>query len=114
MVTNINEPRRARSHAHRVRAELSRAFVASLCVLSAVPSLAAADPVKFEIEAGSALESFTQFGRQSGLQMFFARKAIEGRRTQAVLGELSPKPRFLCCCRGVGSPSSSSTSAPSR
>jgi iron complex outermembrane recepter protein len=83
--------------------KVTRLLIAAACVLiTATPGLAAAKPLKFEIAAGSAVDALAQFGQQSGLQMFFARKAVEGHQVRAVTGEYEPEAALALLLEDTG------------
>lgn len=69
---------------------ISWVLLAQVGALSLGTSVAAAEPVKFEVAASDASNALSAFSQQAGLQILFEHKAVEGRRTQAVVGEYEP------------------------
>ena len=69
---------------------ISWALLAQLGALSVASSVAVAEPVKFEVTASDATDALSTFSTQAGLQILFEHRAVEGRRTQAVVGEYEP------------------------
>lgn len=73
---------------------LRAVYAALACALAllATPSVHATDTKKtFDIAAGDALPSLKQFAVQSGEQLLYSSDAVEGVKTNAVKGSLTPR-----------------------
>ncbi len=69
---------------------VSWALLAQLGALAVGANVAIAEPMKFEVAASDASNALSTFSTQAGLQILFEHRAVEGRRTQAVVGEYEP------------------------
>ncbi len=69
---------------------ISWALLAQLGALAIGTNVAIAEPMKFEVAASDASNALSTFSTQAGLQILFEHRAVEGRRTQAVVGEYEP------------------------
>lgn len=72
------------------RATLRAVFLFLLPGLAAAAS-APAKRATFDIPASAATEAFKQFAAQAGVQLLYATEAVEGVKTNAVKGELTPR-----------------------
>lgn len=90
------------SSIHRRKSRLLSAVVLTqLCMFSALPGNAA-DAARFNISAGNAADSLSEFGVQSGLQLLFVKQAVQGYETRAVSGELEVREALSKLLEGTG------------
>src|SRR5262245_11456416 len=75
---------------------------AAVCVMAIGSSTALAQKINFDIPAQPLAQALQAFGQQSGAQVAFAPEAVQGRRSSAVSGNLSPAEALEQLLKGTG------------